>query len=92
MEQNPVELTDNCEKCGGETEVMDGHTGLRKCQECGNTFYRHHCWSCKETVDSRKDKTCRDCNWVICPKCGNCGMDCNLGSRRAYAWQKNKEK
>jgi hypothetical protein len=31
------------------------------------------CYACKTEIDSIGNELCPKCEWVICPKCGNCG-------------------
>ena len=33
------------------------------------------CHTCHTQLDSREDKKCPKCHWMICPTCGSCG--CN---------------
>lgn len=62
-----------CLECGHYTPGAG--EGRTICIECGNWWYRDHCWNCKTyDVDSRDPTTprCSRCRYWRCVHCGQC--------------------
>ena len=46
-------------------------------------YYFNHCWNCKKTIDSSKNRLCPKCNtYFICSHCGYCKCGYNIYSGR----------
>lgn len=71
-----------CLECG-HTNPGAGE-GQIVCENCGEWWYRDHCWNCKKDIDSRDSKIqrCKKCKYWICAHCDSCF--CNPA---AHSWK-----
>ncbi len=80
--RNCPEMGTICLICGSiHIKEMDDKAGKLICRNCGFSWYRYECPTCRATVDGRDSSNpgCHVCGLRIC-SCGACG--CVLNEKR----------
>jgi hypothetical protein len=79
--RNDPSMINVCIRCSSRDvrSKNDQQTYFKICNQCGNSWYHNHCWSCSshQQVDSRDSENyiCTSCGWVKCT-CGACRQSC----------------
>lgn len=73
-------MENRCLVCGGEAELKENKPYEYICTKCHISYYRPHCWHCKDTLDSRDTEIprCSECGWLRCT-CSACKRSCVKG-------------